>query len=159
MASPEVLNAQEVTGRLKVRAPMSAKIDAASKIVDLVADLGQASLTFDTTNNTAQAVFQQEVSAYILNLLRTRGIVHLAPLISLVGTIPANTNVQELTIQHVQVQPLLSTGSNTKPCLALGVTLGGSAVNPGNLQNFLEGDDFSVIVSGRIMQAIAAFNR
>jgi hypothetical protein len=143
-------------GRLKVEVPINTSVDSATQIVNLMIDLGQAITTFETSDVYAQEVFKA-IQSEITQTLKKYGLRRLAPPISLLGEMPPNTYVQELSIQQIDIKPLPANASNLRSCFALGFILTGSSTTPGNLQNFINADDFAVVISGKVMQAIAGF--
>jgi hypothetical protein len=157
-----ILNVQtiaqgDITAPLRLEVPLNTKIDGTTQVVDLMLDLGQATITLETADNAAQAVFQQRVKSHIAQSLKANGSLRLIPSISLAGEMPVSTGVQEYSIQQVKVELLQASGTNTQPCLALGFALNGNTAALGVLQNFISSADFATVVSGRAIQAIAAF--
>jgi hypothetical protein len=108
-------------------------------------------------DQAAQEVFQQEVKQHLVQIFNARGLFSLGPAISLIGQIPANTMVQEFSLQQVDVQILPPMGANTHACLSLGFFLSGSAVTSSNMSGFIQSDDYAVLLSGKIMEAIVVF--
>ncbi len=153
----------DTTGTLKIRAPLHTQIHQTTQFVDLIADLNDAILSFDSLNNAdAQRIYDQKVQPSLSNAVRTKGQIALSPQISLLGSIsPLSTggypSVAELSISHVDIQPLPNLSSNIQPCFSLGFRLTGSSVPVGTMQSFINQDDYAVVISGTIIKAIVSF--
>jgi hypothetical protein len=147
-----------VDGTIRIVAGLQVVANAQSRAIDLTADLASASVDLISSDVGAQAL-DDEIKARVLaslgNLAAPGGGLLLAPRISLVGTLAAGAQVNELTITGIDVGVLPATGGHPA-CLWLAVRLAGGSMAAVTPEPFLTAD-YAYLCNERVIRAVYAY--
>ena len=154
---------RETQGTMRLHAPLLTSVEPATRVVVARCDLDAAVVTMDATNSEVQRgipeITRQFQAALAVHTTQraTGPRVDITPRLSLVGALRPGETVNEFSFQQVTARVVLSASTNTKPALAVAMSLVGNTGPRGVPENFVGVDDFGTIVSEAVVQAVAKF--
>jgi hypothetical protein len=152
-----VSSSSGASGDLRLVATLATSVDASTRAIDVVAQLGTATVSFSSSDQTVSRFapsIERAVRETLSRMSAPGGALLLAPRISLVGALGVSGAVNELNVTAVEASFLAAAGAHPA-CLSVAVRLagGGSAGAP---QNFLDGD-YSYLCGESVIKALCAY--
>lgn len=154
---------RQAAATLRLEAPLVTSVEPATRAVAVLCDIGAAVVTLSSDDSDVQRALpelerQFQASLVTHSAQRTTGPrLDVTPRLSLIGTLRPGETVNEVAVQHVTARALPAVSANTKPALAVAISLTGNANALGVPENFVGSDDFGTIINETVVQAIARF--